>query len=511
MSSDAQPPLTRRQLRERERASGGHPGTPDELLAAPPSPAADEPSDFGLPRRRPGSHAAAVAPRDVAPPAQSGSAPLAPPNPDVTSPESPARPAVSPSDALPASATEIVPGTGMTRRELRALRQAQEQSMQPVPLRAPQSSEDDRTVADVLGSVAALDDTQPGRLSFAGAAQAQRASGEAAGPQRASAAAPDVPITPELLEAIVPLDEEPAPDSGAIHQAVAADSAPEAVETLEQAAAEAEEPRRHRSTWAPPAGDEVSSGVDAGDAADASADEGLASDSPVVSDSPGPSVEPVVNRDLGGFTGAPAAGGAPRVGLATEPNAGTRAHAEQAFSDPAPSRPATARPTPSRPATGSSFGVRSGHWSLQSEQGDAEIHDTDTGVRRVAEMQTSALILPNTPLSDVTGALNATGEVIITGSIDLPKSLSSTGSHRPIDGAEVDRLLEQQDEIPTPDASPVRASRAVSSHTSTRAVVLAAAKPKESRGPIILAVSAATAAVAAVAAIVVAGFALHFF
>jgi hypothetical protein len=166
-------------------------------------------------------------------------------------------------------------------------------------------------------------------------------------------------------------------------------------------------------------------------------------------------------------------------------------------------------PVEPKPVT-TAFDAPVGHWSRQAEEADDQLHDPETGAVRGTETQANALIMPNSALSDVTGALNATGEVIITGSIDLPKALASTGSHRPIDGVEVDRLLEQHDaEAPSSDASPVRASRAVSSHTSTRAVVLAAAKPKQSKVPTVLAVSAASVGVAGVVAIVVAFFALH--
>ncbi|WP_238638260.1 hypothetical protein, partial [Curtobacterium sp. HSID17257] len=51
-SSDAQPPLSRREARERERAAsaGGQPVTPPPTVAAP----SDQPES----RRRPGSHVA---------------------------------------------------------------------------------------------------------------------------------------------------------------------------------------------------------------------------------------------------------------------------------------------------------------------------------------------------------------------------------------------------------------------------------------------------------------------
>ncbi len=128
-----------------------------------------------------------------------------------------------------------------------------------------------------------------------------------------------------------------------------------------------------------------------------------------------------------------------------------------------------------------------GHWSTQADVDDDAL-DTVGNHFGTRTGQQNALILGDDSLPDVTGALNATGEVIITGSIDLPRSLAATGAHnvQRIDGADIDRMMEEGDsETATNDASPVRASRAVSANTSTRAVVLAAGKPKTTRLPII--------------------------
>jgi hypothetical protein len=288
-------------------------------------------------------------------------------------------------------------------------------------------------------------------------------------------------------------------DRAAVEQATSADGSPDAIEPLDAAAAHAEEPRRHRTTWAPYDADpdevaaaEASSAASSNPGSDAGSgsDSGSGSGSgevldPVVVPSAAPdAVTPgVFPLDLDDDTAEVAVPGT------TAPDSA--------------SAPQTPMPEP-KPIT-TAFEAPSGHWStLAHDSNDAEVHDEETGTRRVAETRSSAIILPNSALADPTGALNATGEVILTGSIDLPSSLSSTGSHRPIDGAEVDRLLEQHDEQPDTDASPVRASKAVSSHTSTRQVVLAAAKPKDSRTPVILAVSASVVAVAAAAVIVVA-------
>ncbi|WP_182064816.1 hypothetical protein [Curtobacterium sp. ME12] len=488
-SSDAQPPLSRRQARERERAAaaGSQPATPPPTVAAP---AAETPES----RRRPGSHVA-PAPGGPAQSSVSVSAKAAP----GAAPAS--APAAGVSPFPPASATEIVPGSGgLTRRQIRQLRAAERQAVLPVPLQDPTPQSSDRTVEDVLGSVDTID--------------------PAAAPQ----SAPD---------AEAEHDEQPAAptvlDQAAVAQATEADGSPDALEPLDEAAAHAEEPRRHRSTWSPPADVPES---------DASATDVPESDVPVT-ETPADETTDVATADESSENAparsaddvpAPAAGAQPpvtSVPIPTDAAAATPAvfplsldaedddTNEVPLPEPATEAPkvpaAFQRPTEPKPVT-TAFAPPAGHWSQQAhDSNDSEVHDAETGTRRVAVTNTNAIILPNSALADPTGALNATGEVILTGSIDLPASLSSTGSHRPIDGAEVDRLLEQQDEQPETDASPVRASRAVSSHTSTRQVVLAAAKPKESRTPLILGVTVGAVGLAAAGVIITALLTTHAF
>ncbi|MDT0233889.1 hypothetical protein N8D74_12115 [Curtobacterium flaccumfaciens] len=488
-SSDAQPPLSRRQARERERAAaaGSQPATPPPTVAAP---AAETPES----RRRPGSHVA-PAPGGPAQSSVSASAQVAPGSAPASAP------AAGVSPFPPASATEIVPGSGgLTRRQIRQLRAAERQAVLPVPLQDPTPQSSDRTVEDVLGSVDTID--------------------PAAAPQ----SAPD---------AEAEHDEQPAAptvlDQAAVAQATEADGSPDALEPLDEAAAHAEEPRRHRSTWSPPADVPES---------DASATDVPESDVPVT-DTPADETTDVATADESSENAparsaddvpAPAAGSQPpvtSVPIPTDAAAATPAvfplsldaedddTNEVPLPEPATEAPkvpaAFQRPTEPKPVT-TAFAPPAGHWSQQAhDSNDSEVHDAETGTRRVAVTNTNAIILPNSALADPTGALNATGEVILTGSIDLPASLSSTGSHRPIDGAEVDRLLEQQDEQPETDASPVRASRAVSSHTSTRQVVLAAAKPKESRTPLILGVTVGAVGLAAAGVIITALLTTHAF
>lgn len=509
-SSDAQPPLSRRQARERERAAaaGSQPATPPPTVAAP---AAETPES----RRRPGSHVA---------PAPGGAAQSsAPASAQTAAGSAPSVPVSAPAAGVPslppASATEIVPGSGgLTRRQIRQLRAAERQAVLPVPLQNPTPQSSDRTVEDVLGSVDTIDPT--------------------AAPQSApdaQAAHDEQPAAPTVL------------NQAAVAQATEADGSPDALEPLEEAAAHAEEPRRHRSTWSPPAdvtdSDTTDSDTTDSDAADSDVTDSDVTDSDdAVSDAPvsaaqaddatdeSPADETIDAGPAGSVGSAPAPAAQPAVTPVPIPtNAAAATPAvfplsldpedddtnEVPLPEPATEAPkvpaAFQRPTEPKPVT-TAFAPPAGHWSQQAhDSNDSEVHDAETGTRRVAVTNTNAIILPNSALADPTGALNATGEVILTGSIDLPASLSSTGSHRPIDGAEVDRLLEQQDEQPETDASPVRASRAVSSHTSTRQVVLAAAKPKESRTPLILGVTVGAVGLAAAGVIITALLTTHAF
>lgn len=493
-SSDAQPPLSRREARERERAAaaGGQPVTPPPTVAAP----ADQPEAH----RRPGSHVAPApaAPAQAAAPGSATSAAVAPTS-AAGGPTSAAAVSSGVPSPPPASATEIVPGSGgLTRRQIRQMRAAQGQAVQPVPLQNPTPASSDRTVQDVLGSVDAL-----------------QAEPESARPT-------SVPSEPGT--------ETVALDEAAVAQATEADGSPDAVEPLETAVAHSEEPRRHRSTWAP------HDAVDTPDADDTADDSAPVTGAPVT-DAEEPVAAPLATPAVSSSTpvvfplsldeddtnevpiqaptsasrpaSAPTSASRP-ASAASRPASATGTGTENA--PEAPRVPASfQRPSEPKPLT-TAFEPPVGHWSQQAHgSNDTEVHDEATGARRVAVTNTNAIILPNSALADPTGALNATGEVILTGSIDLPASLSSTGSHRPIDGAEVDRLLEQHDEQPDTDASPVRASRAVSSHTSTRQVVLAAAKPKESRTPLILGVTVGAVGVAAAAVIIVALVTTHAF
>ncbi len=102
---------------------------------------------------------------------------------------------------------------------------------------------------------------------------------------------------------------------------------------------------------------------------------------------------------------------------------------------------------------------------------------------------TSALILPTMPESDaLSGPLGETGELYITGSFDLPKSLSETGGHASLhDSIDAEHFDELgfTDAAPTGMMAPVSASRAVSARGTQGAIVSEASKDK-SKLPVVL-------------------------
>jgi len=117
---------------------------------------------------------------------------------------------------------------------------------------------------------------------------------------------------------------------------------------------------------------------------------------------------------------------------------------------------------------------------------------------------TNALILPSVPQQgSISGPLTATGEILITGSYDLPRSLGSSGHHPSnFDSSDMDASESDDDGGGyNPTVAPVSASRAVSTHASTRGALT----PPQKRGtslPGVLAVTAAVLAVGVVTLIV---------
>jgi hypothetical protein len=189
---------------------------------------------------------------------------------------------------------------------------------------------------------------------------------------------------------------------------------------------------------------------------------------------------------------------------ATPPQPGARAATAPApVVTPAPAPGLVGAPHGARPATQTGgWSAPAGHWSRQADLDDETQPWESTITREVggghASTTTSTLILPDIPRpNNFPTALNSTGEVLLTGSIDLPRSLSAMGADsRSYDNADVDNMFDSNDrEYSATDSSPVRAARAVSTHTSSRGVIHATA-PHGNRMLTVLFVTALVLAVA---------------
>lgn len=200
------------------------------------------------------------------------------------------------------------------------------------------------------------------------------------------------------------------------------------------------------------------------------------------------------------------------------PTAATPAAATPAAAVPA--APAPAQPTPAETEDDDEdissqerrpFTPPTGHWSTAAELEDGSEPITSRNVgHSTAATTTNALILPALPQADATGPLTSTGEILVTGSIDLPRTLGSTGAHDRIDSSDIDRLLDgEENEFNTSEVAPVRASRAISTHTSTRGVIA----PPKKRGntlPVVLMVTAGVLAVGVIG-LLIAAYVLNVF
>lgn len=154
-----------------------------------------------------------------------------------------------------------------------------------------------------------------------------------------------------------------------------------------------------------------------------------------------------------------------------------------------------------------------GHWSTQADLDDESQDYGNPLGRRVGSgtSATSALVLPDVPQgTDIRGPLTGTGEIILTGSIDLPLDLRSTGSSDRFDDQDMDALFDANDaEVISTNSSPVRAISAISTH-STGHGVTHTQKPKGTRALTGLVIASSSLAVI-VAGLLVTAFALNVF
>ncbi len=148
-----------------------------------------------------------------------------------------------------------------------------------------------------------------------------------------------------------------------------------------------------------------------------------------------------------------------------------------------------------------------GHWSLQPGLDD-ETQPYESTINRTVgsgTVTTSALVLPAAPQgSDIRGPLTGTGEIMLTGSIDLPLAFSSTGATARIEHDSMDALFDMHDaEAVATDSAPVRAIMAVSTHNSGQGV-MHIQKPKGTRALTALIIVASSMAVLVVGLLFVA-------
>ena len=124
-----------------------------------------------------------------------------------------------------------------------------------------------------------------------------------------------------------------------------------------------------------------------------------------------------------------------------------------------------------------------------------------TGIAEAEQSPTtSSTLIVGSPMNTFTGPIGGTGEIMVTGSIDLPRTLSGTADPGTGDRADYDRSLDHEPPAPPTAGTPVSASRAVSTHTSARDII---APPARSKRPSIVPVLAIIAGVLMVAVLAV--------
>lgn len=118
----------------------------------------------------------------------------------------------------------------------------------------------------------------------------------------------------------------------------------------------------------------------------------------------------------------------------------------------------------------------------------------------------NALILSQTPdMPPLSGPVNATGEVLITGTFHLPEGLGSAGGDpRSTDGKEVDAVLVDGELPPASSPTPIAASAAISTVRGTGEIIRPPAPEKGGRLLFSLAITAGVLALALVGVLILA-------
>lgn len=162
---------------------------------------------------------------------------------------------------------------------------------------------------------------------------------------------------------------------------------------------------------------------------------------------------------------------------------------------------------PGEPATGgiavpAPSASAGSHWSAGfNEPADDPFENTFSRQVGSASVSTNALVLPEMPVGSLAGPVPGTGEIIITGMVEVPSSIASTGAVPSVhDSPDLDDLIDADDrELVSTDSAPVSAINAVSGHTATRSVI----SGRRTRGNLLTTVLIISTVVMAVAAVTI--------
>lgn len=187
-----------------------------------------------------------------------------------------------------------------------------------------------------------------------------------------------------------------------------------------------------------------------------------------------------------------------------QPDSAQTGYAQPEYAPPAAPPPSASAPPASAPvptSTGS-------HWSVGIHDDDDPFENTfsrEVG-SAVSLSNTNALVLPEMPIGSISGPVAGTGEIIITGMIDVPSVVSSTGAVPAVhESPEIDDLFDPGDLVAGPaDAAPVSALKAVSSHTSSHSVIATGKRRSSNAITTVLVASTVVMAVVAIGLFVIA-------
>ncbi|MFT4128209.1 MAG: hypothetical protein QM662_18520 [Gordonia sp. (in: high G+C Gram-positive bacteria)] len=178
------------------------------------------------------------------------------------------------------------------------------------------------------------------------------------------------------------------------------------------------------------------------------------------------------------------------------------------FPRPTTFPPPAASEPPAAPVVPIAAETPAGHWTRQLAETDEQSEVTPA--REVGGApQTATLVVVDHPTGvvDLGGPLNATGEVLYTGTINLSPDFAQTGAVGPVSGAELDDHFDRPAE--SPDSPPVKATAVASQHALGSPIVANSGR-RNGRGMTALLIIASVLAVA-VTGLVVAAILLHWF